>query len=771
MRTRRAVARAGAALVAACAVAAVVTPAGAAAGRTHAVSSRAPSVSSMSLSIVNQDEVTFATILGARFATGLKVSLGPGVRTSILSVTPSKIAVRLEIARTATVGERALTVTNPDRAASTLHGALRIDYEAILERWAIGQGAVGFTTSLVRPTFATPPTVSVSGSGVTVDSASIGAAGTLELRFTVGRHAAATWRTMTLTEGVSTWQVENGVRIRQAPTVTSVTPLGQDTTDQGVRVQGSGFEACSGVEPELSISGTGVTVDSVSAALGTVMYAKLTVSPTAPLGLRDVTVTNCDSAGTATSTGVFAVLGPPKVTSVASLALGVSREEAIVGTNLTPATTFSVTDPGVTITKVAYVSPTRMRATITVSPTAAVGAHDVTARDGGGAPSVASGVFTVDPLPTEASIAPSGIGAGTTETLTVEGTGFRRNAEVVLGEPPLPDPSLSLRATTWVSPTELQVTVTAPLATSLRTDTVTVVNLDGGTVATLPFQTDPGPVLSLAPSSTRAGSVVATYAAPPGAPAGETYDLRVCSSATLTTGCASRAGQKSGGSVSGLTPGTPYWAQLTASAGAGFYTAVSEVVGPSLATSQLAAPRLRTVRPSATRRGAVVVTFGAQHALSSGGFEAIACANRKMTARCRRYPKVSSGSLLAGLAQGATYHVVVVALGSPGYLAASSKESVAVRATVQLGSPTISRAALARGVLTVRYRGARGAPATQRYTLVACTNAAMTKGCVRRQHVRSGEGVTGVGAAARYLRVIATASSGFLAARSAVVRT
>ncbi|HEV3327947.1 MAG TPA: hypothetical protein VGZ33_00980 [Acidimicrobiales bacterium] len=763
--------RAGVVLVASFAVAAVVTPARAVGADPHATSSRAPSISSMSLSVVNQDEVTFATILGSRFAAGLKVSLGPGVECSVLSVTPTKIALRLGIARTATVGERELTVTNPDRSTAALRTAMRIDYEAILERWAIGQGAVGFATSLVRPTFATPPTVSVSGSGVTVDSATIGPAGTLDLRFTVGRHAESTWRTMTLTEGVSTWQVENGVRIRQAPTVTSVTPLGQSTTDQGVKIQGSNFEVCSGAEPELSISGTGVTVDSVSAALGTLMYAKLTVSPTAPLGLRDVTVTNCDSAGTATSVGAFAVLGPPKVTSVASLALGVSRAEAIVGTNFTPTTTFSVADPGVTIGGVDYVSPVRMRATITVSPTAAVGPHDVTATDEGGASTVASGAFTVDPLPTEGSIAPSGIGAGTTVVLTVNGTGFRRNAEVVLGEPPLPDPSLSLLHTIWVSPTELQVTVTAPLTTALRTDTVTVENLDGGTVATLRFQTDPGPVLALAPSSTKAGSVVATFTAPQGAPAGETYDLRICSSATLSTGCQARAGIQSGGSVAGLTAGTTYWAQLTAAAGAGFYAAVSDVVGPSLATSQLPAPRL-SVRPSATHRGAVVVTFlEPHHDLVTAGYEAIACANRHMTARCVRRPGVTSGSLLAGLTQGATYHVVVVALGSTGYLAASSKVSGAVRATVQLRAPTISRATLTRGVLAVTYRAAKGASRSQRYTLAACTNAAMTKGCVVRRDVRSGERVAGVGPGARYVRIIAAASSGFLAARSAVVRT
>jgi hypothetical protein len=38
------------------------------------------------------------------------------------------------------------------------------------------------------------------------------------------------------------------------------------------------------------------------------MYVDLTVAPTAATGKRNVTMTNCDSGGTATSVGVFTVL-------------------------------------------------------------------------------------------------------------------------------------------------------------------------------------------------------------------------------------------------------------------------------------------------------------------------------------------------------------------------------------------------------------------------------------------------------------------------------
>jgi hypothetical protein len=747
-------------------------PVGAAGTRAHAVASRgAPSVRSMSLSVVNQGEVTYAVIDGARFAADPKVSLGPGVKCHVVSATSTRIAVRLTVATTATYGTRALTVTNPDRGAATLHGALHIEYEAILAKWAIGQGAVGFTTSLVRPDFVSPPSVSISGTGISVASASIGAGYTLELGFTVEQHAAATWRTMTLTQGLSTWQVENGVRIRHAPAVTSMTPLGQDTTDQGVKILGTNFEACTKVQPTVSISGTGVTVDSTSAALGTVMYAKLTVSPTAPIGPRDVTVTNCDSEGTATSANAFAVLAPPEVTSVDPLALGVTREELITGTNFTPTTAFSVPGGGVTIDHVDYLSMTRERATINVSPTATVGPNDVAARDGGGTPTLATGVFTVDPLPTEASVSPAGIGAGTTATLTVYGTGFRRKAVVTLGEPMLADPSLAQRGTTWVSPTELQVTVTAAQATGLGSDVVSVANDDGGAVATLGFTTDPAPVLAVDSSTTRPGSVVATYTAPTGAPKGETYELRLCASATLTTDCTTRAGFASGGAVTGLASGTAYWAQLTAPAASGFYTSTSEIVGPRRATSQLVAPKLLAVSPSASRAGAIAVRF-ARSPLDPElqAYVVTACRNRSMTMGCVTDRSATTRSQLTGLIEGATYHVRVLAVASSGYLAATSKESGAVHATIQLGAPTITRARRDGGALAVTFRPSKGASTAQRYTLWTCVNAAMTKGCSEHARYRSGEGLAGLGRLPRFARVVAAASNGRLGAASRVVR-
>lgn len=768
LRTATAVLAAAGCLVAACAV-----PAGATTGTTGLGTPRStPAISSMSISKVNAGETTYATIFGARFAAGAQVSFGRGIKCAVQSVTATKVAVRLDVATTAATGARTLTVTNPNGGRATRRRALDVDFQAILTRWAVGQGAAGWTTSLVRPTFLTAPRLSISGTGITVDTATIGKGDTLDLALSVARHATATWRTLTISEGLASWIVENGVRVRAAPTVTSVTPLAQNTSNQGVRVQGANFEVCKDKEPTLSISGSGVTVDSVSAALGTVMYATLSVSASAPLGTRDVTVTNCDSGGTATSKQAFSVLGAPLVTKVASIALGVTRTEPVLGTNFTPTTTFSSSGSGITITHARYVSPKRMVVTIAVGASSSVGPHDLTAKDTGGAFSIATGVFTVDALPTETSLAPGGIGANTSVLLTVHGTGFRRRAELVLGVGATPDPSLSIGATTWVSSTELEAQITAPAGTTLRTDSVTVLNDDGGTAATLQFHTNPGPVLTFSSSLSKVGAVTASYTAPSGAPVGETYALRLCTNRAMSEGCRTRAAFKSGASAGALRAGTSYWALVTAPAGIGFFAAASLVVGPRRATSQLKAPSLRKVLPSATRKGGLLVTFyPSSNATRGQPYAATACTNRAMTTRCVTTRHLASGGQLTGLTPGAGYHVVVVALASSGYLAASSHVSGTVRATVQLGAPKVTRAALHGHVLSVAFTGARYAARSQSYTLTACANAALTKGCVVRQYYRSGKGVAGLTATAYYVRITAVASVGYLAAASSIVKT
>ena len=771
----RASARAVSVTLLAVATLAGVTTATAAASppRVRGVDASGPRVTSVSLSVVNQGETTYLSVAGSRFASGASVRLGHGVKCQVQSVTPTKIALRLEVAPFASYGARSVTVTNPDGASGSLADAVHVDYAPILGRWAIGDGAVGFATMLVRPSFVAAPTIRISGTGVTVANEAVGASGSLSVAFTVARHAAATWRTMTITQGLSSWVVGHGVRVRPAPTVLSVTPLGQSTTDQGVKIKGANFEVCAKKEATVTVSGSGVTVDAVSGALGNLMYATLTVAPTAPFGRRNVTVTNCDSSGTATSDGVFSVLGTPHVSSVAPIALGVSRVEAIVGRNLTPSTALAVSGTGVALDHVEYVSPTRMRATITVALSAAVGPRDLTVTDKGGASSLATGVLTIDALPTLTALSQDGIGANTSVRFTVHGTGFARGAVVDLADTSTDGPYLSASATTMVSSSELQVTVDAFDDTPLGSAQLSVVNTDGGATPALSVHTNPGPGLALSPSTTKAAALLARVAVPPGAPSTEQYSLRLCPTRTMTGRCVTRTIGASGATIGGLVQGTTYWALLTAPRNGSYYLATTLVIGPRRATTQLRAPALRLVVSSTVRAGALRVTFtpspNAPARLGDAVYAVTACRNEAMSTGCVTRGHFASGSSLAGLVAGHAYHVVVAAVASAGYLGARGTVSAAVRATVQLGVPTITAATLARGLLAVRFAASTGAPAAQAYRLTACQNAALTVGCVVRATYRSGQGVS-VAGAGYYVRVTAIASAGFLAASSRVVR-
>ena len=767
-KPRAAAARAVVAVVALAAGALVALPADATVG-SHVT----PVVASVSVHELNRDETTVALIKGSGFEHGATVSIGPDVVSHVTSATSTQLTVRWSVAGTAQVGARSVTVTNPSGASGADRHAVHLGFAPIFTKWAVGEGATDWSTTLVRPTFTKVPGLSFSGSGVRVASATLNGAGQVVVAFTIGATAMAAWRTMDIRSGLSTWSVPHGLKVRPAPTITSMPSLGEGATAQTVLVRGTGFEQCGKAHtPTLSVSGPGVTVNWASDALGTLLYANLTVSQTAPLGRRAVTLVNCDSGGTVRSGSAFAVLGTPSVTSVPAIALGVSRTETIHGLNFTPDTVLVVPGTGVSITGVHYESPTKLRGTVTVSPSAPLGPRAVTASDTGGTSSTTSdNVLTVDPLPTEASATPAGIGANTTVAVTVHGTNLEPGAVVVALHGGVRDVHVAVGKVTVTSSTVLTASVSALGATSLSSDTLEVLNPDGGAVATLAFATNPGPHLSsLKPSASAAGALVATFGAPSGAPGGETYTAKACVKGAKHLTCVTRAGYVSGSTLAGLAPGVRYYVIIEAATVGGFFASASNLLGPALATVQLKAPVVSSTTPSTAKAGAVVVRFARpSNAPSTQRYAATACRNVAMTTGCVTKSGYASGAQLTGLVARDAYFVRVTALAASGYLAARSNVSLRVVATTQLAAPKVTRTAWSASSLVITYNRSANAATGQAYTAAACTNKAMTTGCVVHQSYRSGSPFSGVKAQGYYVRVTAIASSGFLAAPSAVV--
>ncbi len=741
------------------------------AGASVAPRAPAPSISSVSVTSLNQGESTVAIIEGSNFRRGATVSIGPDVVSRVTSRTGSTITVHWTVSSTAQVSTRTLTVTDPGGSSGTERHAVRVGFAPILTKWAVGQGATDFSTTLVRPTFRVQPRISFSGSGVSVEGTSLSSTGQLVVELTVASSAKAAWRSMRLTDGLAQWSVAHGLKVRPAPSVRSVTPLGQGATQQTVLVKGTGFESCKSKAPGFAISGTGVTVNWASDAIGTLIYANLTVAANAPIGPRNVTVTNCDTGGSITASGAFAVLGAPSVDSVPAIALGVSRVEAVHGTNFTPDTTLSAAGTGVSFTAVHYVSPTKLRAMVTVSATAATGPRGVTAGDTGGSSTTTAAVLAIDPLPTEASVSPGGIGANTTVAVTLHGTGFEPGASVVALRGAAADPAVKVGDVAVTSSTTVTATVSALDATTLGTDDLEIVNPDGGTVSTLTVHTDPGPVLtSLKPSTSAQGVLLATFTAPKGAPSGEAYGVRACVKGAKHLTCVTRASFHSGGAISGLVAGSRYYVVVTAVTDGTYFASASNLAGPAVATLALTAPVITSVGPSTTRAGAVTVKFSRPaSAPKSQRYTAKACRNTAMTSGCVSHAGYTTGAPLAGLVWGGSYFVTVSAVASSGYLAATSKASTRVQATVQLDAPKITATSYASGALEIDYARSGNATTSQAYTATACRNKAMTSDCVVHQDYRSGKPFSGLKDVSYYVEVTAVASSGYLAAPSAVV--
>jgi hypothetical protein len=116
---------------------------------------------------------------------------------------------------------------------------------------------------------------------------------------------------------------------------------------------------------------------------------------------------------------------------------------------------------------------------VTVTGAAAVGPRDVTVTlPGGGASATCAGCLTVDPRPTVSTISPAALAQGVAHaTVTVTGTGFLPGATVAFGGTGITVNSVSTTGTTLT----LDVTVAPTAATGGRT--ITVTNVDGGTVA------------------------------------------------------------------------------------------------------------------------------------------------------------------------------------------------------------------------------------------------------------------------------------------------
>jgi hypothetical protein len=315
------------------------------------------------------------------------------------------------------------------------------------------------------------------------------------------------------------------------------------------------------------------------------------------------------------------------------------------------------------------------------------------------------------------------------------------------------------------------VTITANASAGYVAATSAVV---GPTLAPVQLATPGTPTLTY---GSVAGSIAVTVSSS-NAPAGQLYTVKLCTNITMLFGCTTDTNVASGSNATGLnynpgSAGTSYYVDAYAQASAGYLqSGTSGIAGPQAATSVLGSPGTPNAASSTTTAGAVTASFSNSSGPTVASYTANACTNSAMTQNCVTVTNYTSGSQLTGLTSGSTYYVQITAVSSStAYAASNSGVSGSVLATVQLGTPavTLASSTTTAGAITVTFSAPTGAPGGQSYTAVACTNAAMTTGCVTKAGYSSGASINGLTAGANYyVQLTAVASSGYLAASSAV---
>ncbi len=300
------------------------------------------------------------------------------------------------------------------------------------------------------------------------------------------------------------------------------------------------------------------------------------------------------------------------------------------------------------------------------------------------------------------------------------------------------------------------------------------------TMATVQLTAPGTPALSY---GSAAGSLNVTIVPPPITAPGQTYTVYACTNDTFSASCPNVSTSTTSATLTGLTfiPGSlapPYyvWVAANANVSAGYlaYTPSGKSSAFQAATSQVATPTGLSAAPSSSLVGVISASFTETTppgGIAPSSFTAVACPVGT-TVGCDTVNGYTSGAAISGLTPGTSYTVQITAVTSAtGFVSATTAPSSPALATVQLATPTglTLGYGTAAGTVSVSFTPPPMIAANQAYTVEACTNQAMTTGCVTNANFVSGSNLTGLQAttvgkagATYWVEVSANLSSGYL---------
>ena len=234
------------------------------------------------------------------------------------------------------------------------------------------------------------------GQGVTVAGLTVTSSTTATAQLQISPAAPLGANNVTLQTGVETATLNGAFQVSGPASVQSLSfvngPQGSTFTLSvtGLNTHFSGASLA-------TLSGTGITVNSFSAASATSLALNLTVAVNAPLGTRTLTLTT----GVETVSASFTVTPPLPLISLSPTtgAQGNTVTVAITGVNthFSSGSVVSLNGGGITPGVLTGVTATAITVALTIDVAAAVGARDVTVQTGAETVTAAA-AFTVMPL-------------------------------------------------------------------------------------------------------------------------------------------------------------------------------------------------------------------------------------------------------------------------------------------------------------------------------------------------------------------------------------
>ncbi len=421
------------------------------------------------------------SIKGSGLVNGATSSFGSGITVeSTTFVNSTELSAKVSVEAGASTGARTVTVTNPDGGVDTLAGGFTVTSGPGVESISPSSGHKGGSQAVtIKGSGFAGGASAAFGSGITVNSTTFKSSTELTAYVTIEAGASTGARSVTVTNPDSgSGSLASAFTVNSAPSIESLSPSSraQGATAQTILVKGANFESGAGLA--VSLSGTGITVNSTSFVSTTQVSANITIAANATTGTRTLTLTNPDGT---MATATFTVNAPPSVTSTSpsSRGQGASNQTvAIKGSGFASGATSSF-GSGVAVNSTTFKSSTELTANVTIEAGASTGARTVTVTNADGGVGSLASAFTVNAAPNAESVSPGSRGQGaTSQTITVKGSGFVSGTGLAVS---FSGSGITVNSTTFKSSTELTANISVESGAGTGARTVTVTNPDGGT--------------------------------------------------------------------------------------------------------------------------------------------------------------------------------------------------------------------------------------------------------------------------------------------------